>query len=221
MLTNIFSIFDPSTSSLFSSNWLSMFLSFIFLPNIFWKFKSRINFSFSLLIKNILKEFKPNFMNNKLNSMILFLSLFWLIFFYNFLGLFPYIFTPSSHLMISLSLALPLWTTLMMFNLMFKFNNFMKHMVPLGTPMILSSFMVIIETLSNIIRPLTLAIRLTANMIAGHLLINLLSSISEKMMMLFIPSLPILNCLLLLEISVAIIQSYVFTTLISLYYNEI
>ncbi|OQR79318.1 ATP synthase subunit 6 (mitochondrion)-like, partial [Tropilaelaps mercedesae] len=58
---------------------------------------------------------------------------------------------------------------LIIFNLLLKFNNFIKHLVPLGTPIILSSFIVIIETLRNLIRPSILAIRLTANIIAGHL----------------------------------------------------
>lgn len=94
------------------------------------------------------------------------------------------------------------------------------HLVPMGSPMILSFFIVIIETVRNIIRPITLSVRLTANIIRGHLLIHLLSSISIFRNLLFILRIPFIIILLILETAVAFIQGFVFVILISLYINE-
>ena len=97
----------------------------------------------------------------------------------------------------------------------------LAHLVPQRTPGPLIVFIVIIETVSNIIRPLTLAVRLSANIIAGHLLITLLgnqTAISYNFTLLTLLITQIL--LLTLESAVAIIQSYVFAVLSSLYSSE-
>merc|ERR1712126_376799 len=108
-------------------------------------------------------------------------------------------------------------------SIIFQYNNLFAHLVPKGTPGFLIPIMVIIETVRNIIRPLTLSIRLAANIVAGHLLLTLLGSQipnvrSISFLVLFF-SLYLL--LLLLEVSVACIQSYVFIILNSLYLNEL
>jgi len=83
-------------------------------------------------------------------------------------------------------------------------------------------FMVIIEIISNIIRPLTLAVRLSANMIAGHLLISLLRNFLKNIYMkIAIPLSSIIIILMTLEMAVSIIQAYVFITLSTLYSNEV
>ena len=95
-------------------------------------------------------------------------------------------------------------------------------MVPLGTPSFLIPIIVIIETVSNIIRPMTLSIRLAANIVAGHLLLTLLGSQGPIISMIILTILIIrLILLLILEVAVACIQSYVFTILRSLYLNEL
>ncbi len=83
-------------------------------------------------------------------------------------------------------------------------------------------FIVVIETVSNIIRPLTLSVRLMANIIAGHLLLTLLGDLIVKLGLLMSFSiLPVDLLLVILELAVAIIQSYVFLVLISLYISEV
>ena len=98
----------------------------------------------------------------------------------------------------------------------------LAHLVPQGTPSVLMPFIVLIETIRNIIRPGTLAVRLSANIIAGHLLLTLLGNTGNSISS-FIVSILILTQLLLLslESAVAIIQSYVFTILRTLYSREI
>jgi F-type H+-transporting ATPase subunit a len=96
------------------------------------------------------------------------------------------------------------------------------HLVPQGTPRVLMPFMVCIETIRNIIRPGTLAVRLTANIIAGHLLLTLIGNTGNNLSSLLISFLLISQiALLLLEAAVAIIQSYVFAVLSTLYSREV
>jgi len=95
-------------------------------------------------------------------------------------------------------------------------------LVPQGTPPILIPFIVCIETIRNIIRPGTLAIRLSANIIAGHLLLTLLGNTGNSLNLILINFLIITQILLLvLETAVSIIQSYVFTVLRTLYFREV
>ncbi|HGV7763018.1 TPA: F0F1 ATP synthase subunit A [Escherichia coli] len=96
------------------------------------------------------------------------------------------------------------------------------HLVPQGTPGVLIPFMVCIETIRNIIRPGTLAVRLTANIIAGHLLITLLGNTGPSIRTYLLRILIITQILLLtLESAVSIIQSYVFAVLSTLYSREV
>nr|YP_010321835.1 ATP synthase F0 subunit 6 [Parasitus fimetorum]UKO33173.1 ATP synthase subunit 6 [Parasitus fimetorum] len=220
-MTNLFSIFDPSTSSMFSMNWLSMVFPVLLAPYLYWAFPSRIQMVFFMLSNYIISELKNNLTKENFKTLLIFFTLFWFVMCNNLMGLYPYIFTATSHLVITLTLALPFWILFMLYGWINLTNHMFTHLVPLGTPMALSFFMVFIETISNVIRPITLSVRLAANMIAGHLLLSLLSGISEAMPIIFIPSSIVLATLLTLEYAVAIIQSYVFITLMSLYLNEI
>lgn len=96
-----------------------------------------------------------------------------------------------------------------------------SHLIPQGTPPILIPFMVYIELIRNVIRPGTLAIRLSANIIAGHLLLTLLGNTGSSMSVIILNLLLITQILLLsLETAVAFIQSYVFAILATLYSTE-
>nr|AHH34343.1 ATP synthase F0 subunit 6 [Eurema hecabe] len=223
MMNNLFSIFDPSTNLFnLSINWLSTFIGLMFIPFSFWLIPNRHYFFWKLIIMNLHNEFKilMNLKNNK-GSTFIFISLFSFILFNNFLGLFPYIFTSTGHLTISLTLSLSLWISFMLFGWVNNTQHMFIHMIPQGTPNILMPFMVLIETISNLIRPGTLAIRLTANMIAGHLLLTLLSNTGNMIPYYLLFILIFIQILLLiLESAVAIIQSYVISILSTLYSSE-
>jgi len=79
-----------------------------------------------------------------------------------------YIFTRTRHLTLTLTLALPLWVRFILFGWIKNTNHIFEHLIPQGTPTLLIPFIVIIETIRNLIRPGTLAVRLTANIIAGQ-----------------------------------------------------
>nr|QVT10943.1 ATP synthase F0 subunit 6 [Ampelophaga rubiginosa] len=224
MMSNLFSIFDPSTN-LFNLpiNWISTLLGLMFIPYSFWLIPNRHFMMWNFILNSLHNEFKNLLKNNYFNgSTFIFISLFSFILFNNFLGLFPYIFTSTSHLTLTLSISLPLWLSFMLYGWINNYQHMFCHMIPQGTPTILMPFMVLIETISNIIRPSTLAVRLTANMIAGHLLMTLLSSTGPNMSYIFIMMLIMIQILLLiLESAVAVIQSYVIAILSTLYSSEV
>nr|YP_010247233.1 ATP synthase F0 subunit 6 [Gibbium aequinoctiale]ATN40781.1 ATP synthase F0 subunit 6 [Gibbium aequinoctiale] len=220
-MNNLFSTFDPSTQIL-SMNWMSIILPIIMIPSSYWIIQSRINKLWNLIILNLHKEFKLLMGKSNTGMTLMMISLFTTILATNFMGLFPYIFTTSSHLCFTLTLALPLWISFMIYGWFNKTIHMLSHLVPQGTPAALMSFMVCIETVSNCIRPGTLAIRLTANMIAGHLLLTLLGNTGPLMNTSMVSILIITQIMLLiLESAVAIIQSYVFAVLSTLYFSEI
>nr|QXE43439.1 ATP synthase F0 subunit 6 [Grapholita delineana]UDU84765.1 ATP synthase F0 subunit 6 [Grapholita delineana]UDU84791.1 ATP synthase F0 subunit 6 [Grapholita delineana]UDU84804.1 ATP synthase F0 subunit 6 [Grapholita delineana]UDU84817.1 ATP synthase F0 subunit 6 [Grapholita delineana] len=224
MMNNLFSIFDPTTNLFnLSINWISTLIGLMFIPYSFWLIPNRLLILWNMILNTLHKEFKTLLGVNGLNgSTFIFISMFTFILFNNFLGLFPYIFTSTSHLTLSLSISLPLWLSFMFYGWINNSQHMFAHMIPQGTPNILMPFMVLIETISNIIRPGTLAVRLTANMIAGHLLMTLLSGTGPNMASYFIIFLVIIQILLMiLESAVAVIQSYVISILSNLYASEV
>nr|ATF28608.1 ATP synthase F0 subunit 6 [Norvellina sp. EMHAU-15062816] len=217
MMMNIFSVFDPSTGSL-SLNWLSMILM-MFMPLTYWNLPSKIMIMMTVVSKKLMNEVIMHI--NKVEPSILFVSMFMFILINNVMGLLPYIFTASAHLVFSMAMALSMWTSMMLFGWINKTNNMFTHLVPVGTPYPLMMFMVLIESISNFIRPGSLAVRLSANMIAGHLLMSLMGSklvVNFPLMMLMMW---LFMGLMAFELAVAFIQSYVFMTLSTLYSSEI
>nr|VFU78865.1 ATP synthase 6 [Proasellus rectus] len=222
MMTNLFSIFDPSSSMGLSLNWTSSLLGLIIIPPSLFLFSSRPTILLVKMLNYLYKEVSILLPVKSHHFMMFFLTLFFIIMFNNSLGLFPQIFTASSHLVFTMTMALPIWLAYYSYGWFNKFKDMMAHLVPNGTPSILIPFMVLIETVSSLIRPLTLAVRLAANMIAGHLLMALLSnyaSIFSSSMITIVVSSQIL--LLVLEAAVAVIQAYVFMVLSVLYVSEI
>nr|YP_010350261.1 ATP synthase F0 subunit 6 [Endoxyla cinereus]UOK09641.1 ATP synthase F0 subunit 6 [Endoxyla cinereus] len=224
MMSNLFSIFDPTTNIFnLQINWISTILGLMFIPYSFWLIPNRHFVFWNFILSKLHNEFKILLGKNSFNgSTFIFISMFSFIMFNNFLGLFPYIFTSTSHLTLSLTISLPLWLSFMLYGWINNSQHMFAHLIPQGTPNILMPFMVMIETISNIIRPGTLAVRLTANMIAGHLLMTLLSSTGTNSSIFFIFILMFIQILLLiLESAVAVIQSYVISILSTLYSSEV
>lgn len=222
MIANLFSSFDPSTRFRISFNWIRTFLGLIILPTIYWVIPSRLNILWIIVTSTLHNEFKILLGKNRNGRSLIFISLFSFILFNNFLGLFPYIFTRSRHLVITLALALPLWLRFIIYGWLNNTIHIFAHLVPQGTPPVLIPFIVCIETIRNVIRPGTLAVRLSANIIAGHLLITLLGN-TGRILSIYLLNLLIITqlALLVLESAVSIIQSYVFAVLRTLYSREV
>lgn len=225
-MNNLFSSFDPQARVLlirFRFNWVSCARGLLLLPQMYWLSSNQIIESRRLLIKALSMELRAIIGSFLVpGTILIFITIFLFIISSNTIGLLPYVFTSSSHLVFTIALSLPLWLGSMIWSIVFQFRNIMAHLVPLGTPAPLIPVIVIIETISSLIRPLTLAVRLAANMIAGHLLLALLGGqgfprMSPVMGLLMVA----LVLLLTLECAVACIQSYVFTILRTLYLNEL
>nr|AAT81238.1 ATPase 6 [Rissa tridactyla]ABD58872.1 ATP synthase F0 subunit 6 [Rissa tridactyla]QOD98245.1 ATP synthase F0 subunit 6 [Rissa tridactyla] len=142
----------------------------------------------------------------------------------NLLGLLPYTFTPTTQLSMNMALAFPLWLATLLTGLRNQPSASLGHLLPEGTPTPLIPALIMIETTSLLIRPLALGVRLTANLTAGHLLIQLISTATTALLPI-IPAVSILTALILLlltilEVAVAMIQAYVFVLLLSLYLQE-
>ena len=109
----------------------------------------------------------------------------------------------------------------MLFSFYRSWYLFIAHLIPSGTPFALLSFIVVVETLSNFIRPVALTFRLTANILAGHLILSIVGR-----GLLIAGGVPLLlgalaqSALVAVELGVSFIQAYVFITLIMLYISE-
>nr|YP_008379013.1 ATP synthase subunit 6 [Hapalemur griseus]AGM47507.1 ATP synthase subunit 6 [Hapalemur griseus] len=142
----------------------------------------------------------------------------------NLLGLLPHSFTPTTQLSMNLGMAIPLWAATVIKGFRHKTKASLAHFLPQGTPIPLIPMLVIIETISLFIQPMALAVRLTANITAGHLLMHLIGGATLALTSIYLSTAPvtliILILLTILEFAVALIQAYVFTLLVSLYLHD-
>nr|ADZ56291.1 ATP synthase F0 subunit 6 [Tuarega ouarzazatensis] len=224
MMSNVFSTFDPS-ASIFNLplNWTSTFLGLLIIPYLFWLTLARNNILWNKLNSTLHNEFKTLLGPKSFNgTTFIYISIFIMMLFNNFMGRFPHIFTSTSHLTLTFTIALPMWLSSMLFEWINHTNHMFAHLVPKGTPPTLMSFMVLIETISNVIWPGMLAVWLAAYMIAGHLLLTLLGNTGPMIGFNLISFLIIGQMLLLvLGLAVAMIQAYVFSILSTLYSSEV
>ena len=154
-------------------------------------------------------------------------SLFMFILIANLLGMFPYFFTVTSHIIITAAMAVAVILTVIVYGLWRHKFGFFKLFVPSGVPVALLPFITVIEVLSFISRPISLSIRLFANMLAGHITLKVfagfvvtLGSLGSAGILGAILPLLAAVALTALEFLVAALQAYVFAILTSLYLND-
>nr|AWK60900.1 ATP synthase F0 subunit 6 [Phascolosoma esculenta] len=224
MLTDIFSSFDPeiyiSGSTMYF--WLLSISAPLMFFSSFWTSSSPA-LRFALLQLSVIKSQTSRTNSINLPSMHHFLmTLFILLTSLNLLGLFPYVFSVTSHLLFTLSFGLPLWLMLILSGTFFAPSSFAAGLLPAGAPAWLNPFLVLIETISTSVQPGTLSFRLAANMSAGHIVMTLLSiylmitfwttSWSAFILLLFTQI-----SYTLFEAGIALVQAYIFCLLLSLY----
>nr|WNH20508.1 ATP synthase F0 subunit 6 [Chilorhinus platyrhynchus] len=155
---------------------------------------------------------------------VMFTSLMLFLLTINLAGLLPYTFTPTTQLSLNMGLAVPLWLATVIIGMRNQPTVALGHLLPEGTPPLLIPVLIVIETISLFIRPLALGVRLTANLTAGHLLIQLIATavfvLMSTMPTVAVITATVLFLLTLLEVAVAMIQAYVFVLLLSLYLQE-
>nr|ALP86215.1 ATP synthase F0 subunit 6 [Prosciurillus leucomus] len=201
----------------------------ILLPNILFPSPNRLitNRLISLqqwLIQLVLKQMMTMHNPKGRTWSLMLISLIIFIGSTNLLGLLPHSFTPTTQLSMNLGMAIPLWAGAVIMGFRHKTKASLAHFLPQGTPIPLIPMLIIIETISLFIQPMALAVRLTANITAGHLLMHLIGGATLVLASISPPTAVItfiiLILLTLLEFAVALIQAYVFTLLVSLYLHD-
>lgn len=161
------------------------------------------------------------------NGLLFFPIFLWVFLFIavnNFIGLFPLCFTATSHIIVTLTLALGFNISFLLYGFFLHGFAFLKLFVPNGAPAALLPLIVVIEVVSYLIRSFSLALRLFANLMAGHTLLHILMGfvISAASLSFFIALVPYVIVLAvgLLEMVIAVLQAYVFVVLLSIYLGD-
>src|SRR6201746_2529439 len=154
-------------------------------------------------------------------------SLFMFIMVSNFVGIIPYTFTVSSHLIVTVALALVVFFTVLFYGLYKNGLKFFKIFVPSGVPIAILPLVMFIEVLSFFLRPVSHSVRLFANMLAGHIALKVFASFIAMLGALGIAGwagavlpLGLTMALTALELLVAFLQAYVFAILTCIYLND-
>nr|QYJ56379.1 ATP synthase F0 subunit 6 [Sacculina sp. 'Beibu Gulf'] len=224
MMMNLFSQFDPmcSVNSMESLILWSvmLFMDFTIVFSGYWLVKSNLEVGFFKFMDSLIKELYMIMSKKSIRQVSLMMILFTSILSHNIINLMPYNLSISYHISVIFSLTLWLLFSMNLMSWILKPAKVFTELVPIGTPLSLILLMVIIETISDMIRPLTLAVRLCANMTAGHLILSIASDMVIYLTSGFICSYVVYLLLLTLEVAVAIVQSYVFCLLLILYYSK-
>ncbi len=147
-------------------------------------------------------------------------TLFMFILFANIIGLIPYSFTVTSHIIVTFALAAVVFLGVTVIAIVKHGVKFFGFFLPPGAPLYLAPLMIPIEVLSYLARPVTLALRLFANMMAGHTLLKVIAGFVVLLGLFGIAPLAVLVALFLLELIVAVLQAYVFAILTCIYLHD-
>nr|AUJ21373.1 ATP synthase F0 subunit 6 [Tetragnatha versicolor] len=217
---NLFSVFDPVSYYGIQLNWLILFFVFMFGLMKFYVVNGTNQIIKNSIIHSVNSMFTEIAGGSYLALSFFATSTFFYLVTINLMGLFPFVFSPTAHPFITMSMGVIFWSSFFLMGWVKNFKESAAHLVPEGSPLVLAPFMVLIESISHLMRPFTLSIRLAANMMAGHLIISLISSISLINFYSFSVSVFFQSVLLILELGVAVIQGFVFSILLLLYCLE-
>nr|BDQ44207.1 ATP synthase F0 subunit 6 [Metaphire riukiuensis] len=228
MMTDIFSSFDPFMyNTLFPSNSLFIITNMLLImltQTGYWMINARQS-TLILPLKSIMfTQLSRTFTYQVKGTSSIISSMFIILIMINLMGMVPYVFSTSSHLIFTLTLGLPMWLSFILSSLSFSPKKTIAHLLPDGAPEWLNPFLVIIETTSIIVRPLTLSFRLAANMSAGHIVLSLIGiyCASAWFTSMLGTSMLVLTSLgyVLFEFAICLIQAYIFCLLLSLYSDD-
>lgn len=202
----LFILFSTTNRTIIPNNWQSIS-------------ENLYEFTYSLVQENIGKAGKQYFP--------FIFTVFLFILFANLIGMIPYSFTVTSHIIITFSLSLSIFIGVTIIGFVKHKLHFFSILLPSGTPTILAFYLVVIELVSYVARAFSLGVRLFANMMSGHSLLKILAGFSWSMLsiggifyLLSIIPLIVVFAVTGLEIGIALLQAYVFTALTCLYIND-
>jgi len=147
-------------------------------------------------------------------------TLFMFVLFGNLLGMVPYAFTYTSHIIVTFAMAAVIFVAVTVIGFKRHGLHFFTLFAPKGVPWVVLFLLVPIELISYFIRPFTLSIRLFANMLAGHAILAVFAGFVAALGIFGIGPLAMDVGLILLEFLVAVLQAYIFTILTCLYLND-
>ncbi|MCM0751982.1 F0F1 ATP synthase subunit A [Brucella pseudogrignonensis] len=183
--------------------------------------------SVEMLYEFVSKTIRENAGEHGMKFFPLVFSLFMFILVANLIGMFPYAFTVTSHIIVTFALAMLVFLTVTIYGLVRHGFKFFKLFMPAGVPMILAPIIVPIEVMSYISRPISHSVRLFAVMLAGHITLKVfagfvvgLGSLGTMGLLSAVLPLAMTVALTALELLMAIIQAYVFTMLSCMYLND-
>nr|APH08719.1 ATP synthase F0 subunit 6 [Benthomangelia sp. JEU-2016] len=228
MLVDIFSSFDDNNQvfmSMYFLMWIFSFVTILLFSSSYWMMSPNWNELINLFKDTASSQIFRSYGMNMGGFMNVMVALFLFLVVMNLLGLIPYVFSSTSHLAISLSLGLPLWLSLILSGIIFNSSSVVAGLLPMGAPAALNPFLVIIETVSIMVRPITLSVRLTANMSAGHIVLTLIGNYLTSSLLIssffsFIFLLLVQVFYTIFEFGISLIQAYIFCLLITLYSDE-
>lgn len=141
----------------------------------------------------------------------------------NVLGMIPYSFTVTSHLIVTFCTALAIFTGMNILGILKHRKHFLSLFFPPGAPLALAPLLVLIEFVSYVFRVLSLSIRLFANLMSGHTLLKILATFSWGVVSLWgVLLFPVIIILIVtgLEMAIAFLQAYIFSVLLCIYLND-
>ena len=218
-------IFETNISYTNSSLFMSLaiiFVTLLLLLSI--KNKSLIPSRFQS-ISEIFYEFIANMVSDNIGDkgrkfFPLIFTLFTFLLFGNMLGMLPYSFTFTSHIIVTFVLAMFIFLLVTLLGIFIHGFKFIGLFVPKGVPMIMLPLMIPIEIISYLSRPISLSVRLFANMMAGHTMLKIFAGFIVPLGIFGVAPLMVDVALTALEVLIAFLQAYVFTILTCLYLNE-
>lgn len=228
MMVDIFSSFDPYINMSFQSFsfvfWSFIGFRIILISITFWVSFNQIGWGLRYLLDVMNIQSSRTFSYHLKGFTSVVVALFVILIVINLIGLLPYRFRYSSHIVFSLIFGLPLWFSLLISRFINDPKTFMAGLLPGGAPDWLNPFLVLIETVRILVRPITLSVRLVANISAGHIVLRLIGIYASSFIFLSRFSFFILIFVqifyIVFEIGICIIQGYIFCLLLTLYADD-
>jgi len=207
---------------------LLLIISFFFFLTYLKSYFKLIPYTFQCIMENVIEFIFFNIKNQIGKKGFFFLpfvfTIFMTVWLANLLSIIPFGIALTSHLIVTMWMSLSICLSIFFFGLLYKNLEFLLLFIPV-CPLALLPVLILIEIFSYIIRAFSLSIRLTANILAGHTLVNIISVfiLNTTTVYFLLPLLGLVGlfAILLLELGVACLQAYVLTILICIYLKDV
>lgn len=228
MMVDIFSSFDPFINISFQIFpiffWALILFCLFIVRRTYWMSFNYYNWVVSYILDIINTQSIRTFSRHIKGFRTIIVTIFCIFILINFLGLLPYSFRFSRHIVFSLIFGFPLWLSLVLSSFLNSPRRFIAGLLPRGAPNWLNPFLIIVETVRIIVRPVTLSVRLVANIRAGHIVLGLIGIYSSSYLFTsrfrFSLLIAVQVGYIIFEMGICLIQAYIFCLLLTLYADD-